>query len=50
VCGFTGHADENAAINLRARFQDQEIQHCRKKEEVKALLDQRHRALLNGCP
>jgi transposase len=50
ACGFSSHADENAAVSLRARFYDQEIQRCRKKEEVKALLDQRHRILPNGCP
>jgi transposase len=50
VCGFRCHADENAAVNLQARFHDADIQRCRKKEEVKALLEQRHRALLNGCP
>jgi transposase len=50
VCGFRCHADENAAVNLRARFHDADIQRCRKKEEVKALLDQRHQASLNGCP
>jgi hypothetical protein len=40
----------NAAVNLQARFHDAEIQRCRKKEALKALLDQRNQALLNGCP
>jgi hypothetical protein len=47
ACGFSSHADENAAVNLRARFYDQESQQCRKKEEAKALLGQRHQILLN---
>jgi transposase len=50
ACGFTSHADENAAVNLQARFDDADIQRCRSKEAVKALLEQRHRASLNGCP
>ena len=51
VCGFRCHADENAAVNLQARFRDEEIQLCRKKEEVKALLDKRHRAYtITGSP
>lgn len=50
ACGLECHADENAAINLRARFHDRELQQCRSKEEVKALLEQRHRERLNGCP
>ena len=49
-CGYRCHADQNAALNLQARFHDTEIQHCRKKEEVKVLLDQRHQSYLNGCP
>jgi putative transposase len=49
-CGFHCHADENAAVNLQARFHDHEIQRCRSKEAVKALLEQRHQAYLNGCP
>jgi hypothetical protein len=50
ACGFTSHADENAAVNIQARFHDEAIQRCRSKEAVKALLEQRHRASLNGCP
>jgi hypothetical protein len=50
ACGFRCHADENAAVNLQVRFHDHEIQRCRSKEAVKALLEQRHQAYLNGCP
>jgi transposase len=50
ACGFASHADENAAVNLQARFHDEEIQRCRKREAVRVLLEQRHRAWLNGCP
>jgi hypothetical protein len=50
VCGLACHADENAAVNLQARFHDEDIQRCRSKEAVKALLEQRHQAYLNGCP
>jgi len=46
ACGLTIHADENAAINHQARFTDQEMRACRRKEDVKALLDARHVALL----
>ena len=42
ACGFTCHADVNAAINHQARFHDHEMQACRSKEAVKALLDARH--------
>ena len=46
ACGLTLHADVNAAINHQARFHDCEMQACRSKEEVKALLDARHVAYL----
>jgi len=50
-CGFRCHADENAAVNLQARFHDADIQRCRCKEAVKALLDERHRAYtMTGSP
>ncbi len=49
ACDFKCHADENAAINLRARFHDWELQRCRNKEQVKILLDQRHQGIINGC-
>jgi hypothetical protein len=44
ACGFRCHADENAAVNLQARFQDEEIQQCRSKDQLKALLHTRHMA------
>ena len=44
VCGLSCHADENAARNHQARFSDREMQRCRGKDEVKALLDRRHLA------
>ena len=42
ACGLSLHADENAAANHQQRFHDHEMQGCRSKEEVKALLDARH--------
>ena len=42
VCGFTIHADHNAATNLANRWGDSELQACKEKQEVKALLLQRH--------
>ncbi|KPV54515.1 hypothetical protein SE17_03235, partial [Kouleothrix aurantiaca] len=41
-CCLQLNADENAAINHQARFRDREMQACRSKEAVKALLDTRH--------
>jgi hypothetical protein len=48
ACGFTVHADENAAINHQARFYDREMRACRSKEALKALLDARHVAYLQS--
>jgi hypothetical protein len=48
ACGFTIHADENAAINHQARFDDREMRACRSKAAVKALLDARHIAYLQS--
>ena len=48
ACGFQLNADENAAINHQARFHDREMQACRSKEAVKALLDTRHVAWLQS--
>jgi hypothetical protein len=48
VCGLKCHADENAARNHQARFYDREMQRCRGKEAVKALLDTRHVAFLQS--
>ncbi len=46
ACGLQLNADENAARNHQARFRDPEMQACRSKETVKALLDARHVAFL----
>ena len=43
VCGWQMHADHNAAVNIAARFSDREIQSCTTRQELKALLDARHR-------
>lgn len=53
-CGLRLHADENASLNLLSRLDDRAMQDCNSLDEVKALLDSRHRAWLdrhkNGCP
>jgi hypothetical protein len=48
ACGLALHADVNAALNHQARFSDREMQACRSKEAVKALLDARHVAYLQS--
>jgi len=48
VCGWRCHADENAALNHRMRFADYEMQRCRSKEAIKALLEKRHVAFLQS--
>jgi transposase len=42
VCGFSAHADHNAATNLARRLGDKDLHACRRKEDVKAVLMQRH--------
>jgi hypothetical protein len=42
VCGYHTHADHNAATNLARRLGDEELHTCIRKEEVKAMLMQRH--------
>jgi Putative transposase DNA-binding domain len=42
VCGFQAHADKNAAVNIARRVGDQEVQACRSRQELRALLDARH--------
>ncbi len=42
VCGWQMHADHSAAVNIAARCGDREIQSCRTRQELKALLDARH--------
>jgi hypothetical protein len=44
VCGFTCHADVNAALNLASRLGDRELAACQKRADIKALLERRHRA------
>jgi hypothetical protein len=48
ACGFTAHADVNAATNHQARFHDREMQACLSIETVKALLDARHLSSLQS--
>jgi len=52
VCGYEAHADLNAAINIARRVGDIELQACKGKQAVKALLLQRHQAWkeANGWP
>jgi IS605 OrfB family transposase len=42
VCGHTAHADENAAINLAYRRDDEELCACKDHKAVKTLLMRRH--------
>src|SRR5450755_1447903 len=42
VCGYRTHADLNAAINLARRWEEGDMHACTLKEEVKAVLMQRH--------
>ena len=44
VCGFTCHADGNAALNLASRLGDQELAACQNRADIKALLGRRHEA------
>ena len=44
VCGFTCHADVNAALNLASRLGDQELTLCQSRADIKALLGRRHEA------
>lgn len=52
VCGQSMHADLNAAINVARRAGDGELQECKDREAVKALLLQRHQEWRkqNGWP
>jgi len=52
VCGYSTHADLNAAINIQHRWGDSELRTCTNQKEVKALLLQRHQAWKkqNGWP
>jgi transposase len=42
VCSWQLHADHNAALNIAARLSDREIQATKTRQELKALLEQRH--------
>ncbi|HZU01313.1 MAG TPA: transposase [Ktedonobacteraceae bacterium] len=42
VCSFSCHADKNASINIASRLHDEELQACKNRAEVKALLLRRH--------
>ena len=42
VCGFSTHADRNAALNIEHRLGDDELRTCKGRKAVKALLMQRH--------
>jgi transposase len=52
VCHFRTHADQNAALNIERRAGDTELQACKNKQEIKALLMKRHQAWCqaNGWP
>ena len=42
VCHFQAHADLNAATNVQRRWGDTELQACKDRKEIKALLMSRH--------
>lgn len=42
VCGHRMHADENAAINIARRRDDEELRACKGRQAVKSLLLRRH--------
>jgi len=52
VCGYSTHADLNAALNIEHRWGDDELRACKDRKAVKALLMQRHQAwrTQNGYP
>lgn len=52
VCGYSTHADLNAALNIEQRWGDDELCACKDRKAVKALLMQRHQAwkMQNGWP
>jgi hypothetical protein len=52
-CQHTAHADGNAAENTADRLNDQEIRNCLNRQEIKRVLQARHREWFkqsNGCP
>jgi transposase len=42
ICHFQTHADLNAATNIARRWGDIELQACKDKKDIKALLLRRH--------
>ncbi len=52
VCGYSTHADLNAALNIRHRLGDEELRACRGRKAVKGLLRRRHQEWKkqNGYP
>src|SRR6266852_443829 len=52
VCGYSTHADLNAAINIQHRLGDEELRACKDRKAIKALLMQRHQVwkTQNGWP
>ncbi len=52
VCGYSTHADLNAATNIEHRWGDSELRACKDRKAVKALLLQRHEVwkTQNGWP
>jgi hypothetical protein len=42
-CQHAAHADQNAAENTADRFNDQAMRACQNRQEIKVLLQQRHR-------
>jgi len=42
VCGWQAHANHNATLNIASRLGDREIQSASTRQELKALLEQRH--------
>ncbi len=51
-CHHTAHADVNASENTADRLNDQELRNCLNRQEIKVLLQERHREWFrhsNGC-
>ncbi len=42
VCGFEAHADTNGAVNVSRRKGDKELEKCKGRKAIKALLMKRH--------
>jgi transposase len=52
ICGFSTHADHNAALNLARRSGDRELHACQDRQAIKTLLTERHETwkYKNGWP